>query len=162
VIHLRRFLLSEEKAVLTCCSVKVLGTVYGITVRARNIGADIGAALKSIVGGEIHYFTTLMYTSRNSAVERLVGECLQRGGNAIIAQRFDQGEVSRVFRSRSWEEADYLAGPNVCAGMRLRHSCHCGEDRVEQLTAILNYLGVLRWEEGAGLSRAWKLAGDVT
>jgi uncharacterized protein YbjQ (UPF0145 family) len=74
--------------------VKVLGTIYGITVRSRNWGADIGAFLKSSVGGEIRYFTNLMYTSRNSAVERLVGECLQRRGNAIIAMRFDQSEVS--------------------------------------------------------------------
>lgn len=73
--------------------VKVLGTIYGITVRARNWGADLGAFLKSAVGGEIRFFTNLMYSSRNSAVERLVGECLQRGGNAIIAMRFDQGEV---------------------------------------------------------------------
>ena len=76
--------------------VKVLGTIYGITVRSRNWGADIGAFLKSSVGGEIRYFTSLMYTSRNSAVERLVGECMQRGGNAIIAMRFDQSEVSRT------------------------------------------------------------------
>lgn len=75
--------------------VKVLGTIYGITVRSRNWGADIGAFLKSSVGGEIRYFTNLMYASRNSAVERLVGECMQRGGNAIIAMRFDQSEVSR-------------------------------------------------------------------
>jgi uncharacterized protein YbjQ (UPF0145 family) len=74
--------------------VKVLGTVYGITVRSRNWGADIGAFLKSSVGGEIKYFTSLMYSSRNSAIERLVGECMQRGGNAVIALRFDQGEVS--------------------------------------------------------------------
>jgi uncharacterized protein YbjQ (UPF0145 family) len=74
--------------------VRVLGTIYGITVRSRNWGADIGAFLKSSVGGEIKYFTNLMYTSRNNAVERLVGECLQRGGNAIIALRFDQSEVS--------------------------------------------------------------------
>lgn len=73
--------------------VKVLGTVYGITVRSRNWGADIGAFLKSSIGGELKYFTNLMYNSRNSAVERLVGECLQRGGNAVIAMRFDQGEV---------------------------------------------------------------------
>lgn len=74
--------------------VKVLGAIYGITVRSRNWGADIGAFLRSSVGGEIRYFTNLMYTSRNTAVERMVGECLQRGGNAIIALRFDQAEVS--------------------------------------------------------------------
>jgi len=76
--------------------VKVLGAIYGITVRSRNWGADIGAFLKSIVGGEIRYFTNLMYTSRNAAVERMVGECLQRGGNAIIALRFDQAEVNAL------------------------------------------------------------------
>lgn len=53
--------------------------------------------MKSAVGGEIRFFTTLMYSSRNSAVERLVGECLQKGGNAIIAMRFDQGEVKDLF-----------------------------------------------------------------
>jgi len=74
--------------------VKILGTVYGITVRSRNWGADIGAFLRSSVGGEIRYFTNLMYSSRDKALERLVGECLARGGNAIIALRFDQGEVS--------------------------------------------------------------------
>lgn len=73
--------------------VKVLGTVYGITVRSRNWGADIGAFLRSSVGGELRYLSNLMYTSRNSAVERMVGECMQRGGNAVIAMRFDQGEV---------------------------------------------------------------------
>ncbi|KAF4627497.1 hypothetical protein G7Y89_g10655 [Cudoniella acicularis] len=74
--------------------VKTLGTVYGVTVRSRNWGADIGAFLGSSVGGEIRYFTNLMYTSRNSAVERMVGECMQRGGNAIIATKFDQSEVN--------------------------------------------------------------------
>ncbi len=74
--------------------VKVLGTVYGITVRSRNWGADIGAFLKSSIGGELRYFTNLMYTARNESQERMVGECMQRGGNAIIAMRFDQGDVS--------------------------------------------------------------------
>ncbi|KAF8852583.1 UPF0145 domain protein, partial [Acephala macrosclerotiorum] len=74
--------------------VKILGTVYGITVRSRNWGADIGAFLRSSVGGEIRYFTNLMYNSRDKALERLVGECMARGGNAIIALRFDQGEVA--------------------------------------------------------------------
>lgn len=67
----------------------VLGTVYGLTVRTRNWGADLGAVVRSTVGGEIRPFTNLMYNSRNEAVERIVGECMGRGGNAIIAMRFD-------------------------------------------------------------------------
>jgi uncharacterized protein YbjQ (UPF0145 family) len=78
--------------------VKVLGTIYGITVRSRNWGADIGSFFRSSVGGEIRYFTNLMYTSRNAAVERLIGECMQRGGNAILAMRFDQSEVRKMLR----------------------------------------------------------------
>jgi uncharacterized protein YbjQ (UPF0145 family) len=74
--------------------VQILGTVFGITVRARNWGADIAATLRSSIGGEIRYFTNLMYSSRAEAMERLVGETMQRGGNAIIALRFDQGNVS--------------------------------------------------------------------
>lgn len=73
---------------------KHLGTIFGITVRARNWGADLGAFLRSSIGGELRFFTNLMYTSRNEAMERLVGECMKRGGNAIIAMRFDQGDVS--------------------------------------------------------------------
>ena len=67
--------------------VKVLGTVYGLTVRSRNWGVDIGAILRSVVGGEIGLFTRLMYTARNEALERLVGEAMGRGGNASVALR---------------------------------------------------------------------------
>jgi uncharacterized protein YbjQ (UPF0145 family) len=81
--------------------VKVLGTIYGITVRSRNWGADIGSFFRSSVGGEIRYFTNLMYTSRNEAVERLIGECMQRGGNAILAMRFDQSEVRNMLPHNS-------------------------------------------------------------
>lgn len=73
--------------------VQVLGTVYGITVRSRNWGVDLAAFFRSAIGGEIRYITSLMYASRNHAVERMVGECMGRGGNAIIAMRFDQTEV---------------------------------------------------------------------
>ena len=73
--------------------VRVLGTVYGLTVRSRNWGADIGAFLKSAVGGELRYMTNMLYTARNHAVERMIGECLGRGGNAIVALRFDSGNI---------------------------------------------------------------------
>ncbi|OCK84341.1 DUF74 domain protein [Lepidopterella palustris CBS 459.81] len=73
--------------------VRVLGTVYGLSVRSRNWGADIASVLKSAVGGELKYLTNMLYTGRNHAVERMVGECIGRGGNAIIALRFDASEV---------------------------------------------------------------------
>lgn len=69
--------------------VKNLGTVFGITVRARNWGADFGGLLKSSVGGELRVFTNLMYKARNEAMDRMVGECMGRGGNAILGVRFD-------------------------------------------------------------------------
>ena len=73
--------------------VRVLGTVYGLTVRSRNWGVDIGVALRSAVGGEMRSFTKMMYTARNAATERLIGECMGRGGNAIVAMRFDASEI---------------------------------------------------------------------
>src|SRR5688572_6475312 len=69
--------------------VKQLDTVYGLTVQARNWGVEIGAAFKASVGGEIRAFTNLLYTARNEAMDRMVGECMARGGNAILAVRFD-------------------------------------------------------------------------
>jgi uncharacterized protein YbjQ (UPF0145 family) len=77
--------------------VKVLGAVYGLTVRTRNWGADIASFLKSAGGGELKYFTTMLYSARNSAVDRMVGECLGRGGNAVIALRFDTSELGTGF-----------------------------------------------------------------
>jgi uncharacterized protein YbjQ (UPF0145 family) len=74
--------------------VRVLGAVYGLTVRTRNWAAGVASVMGSVVGGEQSMFTTLMYSSRNSAVERMVGECMARGGNAVIAMRFDVAELS--------------------------------------------------------------------
>lgn len=67
----------------------MLGTIYGLTVRSRNWGADIGSFFKSSVGGELPMFTKLMYSARNEAMDRMVGECMSRGGNAIIGVRMD-------------------------------------------------------------------------
>ncbi|KAL8366978.1 hypothetical protein RB595_009161 [Gaeumannomyces hyphopodioides] len=73
--------------------VRVLGVVYGLTVRSRNWAAEIGMVVKSIVGGELKWFTNLLYSARNDAISRVVAECQSRGGNAIIALRFDAGEL---------------------------------------------------------------------
>jgi uncharacterized protein YbjQ (UPF0145 family) len=67
----------------------VLGAIYALTVRSRNWSADIGGILKSIVGGEIKYFSNMRYSVRNEAVERLLGEWMQRGGNTVVGMRFN-------------------------------------------------------------------------
>lgn len=73
--------------------VRVLGAVYGLTVRSRNWAAGVGMVVKSIVGGELKWFTNLLYSARNDAISRVVAECQSRGGNAVIALRFDAGEL---------------------------------------------------------------------
>jgi uncharacterized protein YbjQ (UPF0145 family) len=68
--------------------VKVLGLVKGNTVRARNIGRDIGAGFKSIVGGEIKTYTDMMSYSRDEAYNRMVNQAIELGADAIIGVRF--------------------------------------------------------------------------
>lgn len=67
---------------------QVLGVVKGNTVRARNIGRDIGAGFKSIVGGEVKTYTEMTTDSRNEAFNRMVNEAIEKGANAIIGVRF--------------------------------------------------------------------------
>ncbi|KAH8896191.1 DUF74-domain-containing protein [Thozetella sp. PMI_491] len=73
--------------------VKVLGTVYGLTVRSRNWAASIGMVLKSVAGGELRWFTNMLYSARNDAISRVVAETQNRGGNAVIAMRFDVADL---------------------------------------------------------------------
>ncbi len=68
--------------------VKTIGLVRGNTVRARHIGKDIMAGLRTIVGGEIHEYAKLIAESREQSLDRMVAEAESLGANAIIATRF--------------------------------------------------------------------------
>ena len=72
---------------------KVFGEVFGLTVRSRNIGSDIGASLRGLVGGEVKGYTKMLADSRLQAVERLRQAASETGANAIIAMRFDCNEL---------------------------------------------------------------------
>ena len=72
---------------------EVLGEVFGLTVRARNIGSQFGASLKSILGGELKGMTKALVDSRADVVARMTDEATAKGGNAIIAMRFDTSEM---------------------------------------------------------------------
>ena len=64
---------------------EILGEVFGLTVRSRNIGSQMGAGLKSLVGGELKGMTKMLAEGRDHARQRLVEEAASRGANAIIA-----------------------------------------------------------------------------
>ena len=68
--------------------VKSLGIVRGNTVRARHIGKDIMAALRNVVGGEVHEYAKLIAESREQALDRMVAEAESMGANAVVAARF--------------------------------------------------------------------------
>jgi uncharacterized protein YbjQ (UPF0145 family) len=72
---------------------EVFGEVMGLTVRSRNIGSQLGAGLKSIVGGELKGMTKALTDSRQQVMERMVEEAEAQGANAIIAMRFDTSEM---------------------------------------------------------------------
>lgn len=68
--------------------VRTLGIARGNTIRARNIGRDITAALRNIVGGEISEYTKLFGESREQAMDRMVEEARELGANAVVQVRF--------------------------------------------------------------------------
>ena len=67
---------------------EVHGIARGSTVRARNVGRDIFASLKNIVGGEISEYTRLQAESREQALQRMINDAGNLGADAIINVRF--------------------------------------------------------------------------
>jgi uncharacterized protein YbjQ (UPF0145 family) len=78
--------------------VKTLGLVRGNTIRARNIGRDILAVLRNLVGGEIRDYTKMMAESREQALDRMVEEAESLGANAVINMRIT---TSMIMQSAS-------------------------------------------------------------
>ncbi|MCD6123517.1 MAG: YbjQ family protein [Spirochaetales bacterium] len=74
----------------------VLGLVKGNTIRSRNIGRDVMAAFKNMVGGEITDYTKMMAEAREQAIDRLIEEAEQKGANAVVAMRFTTTSVMQA------------------------------------------------------------------
>jgi uncharacterized protein YbjQ (UPF0145 family) len=77
--------------------VEVYGEVFGLTVRARNVGSQIGASLKSLIGGELKGMTKMLAEGRVHAQQRLIEEAQSKGANAVIAFRFDTSELGTTW-----------------------------------------------------------------
>ena len=72
---------------------EVLGEVFGLTVRSRNIGSQLGASFKALAGGELKGMTKNLVASRHDVIEKMVSEAQTKGADAILAMRFDTSEM---------------------------------------------------------------------
>ena len=72
---------------------EVIGEVFGLTVRSRNLGSQIGAGLKSLVGGELKGMTKNLAASRQEVIQRMIDEAQAKGADAVVAFRFDTSEM---------------------------------------------------------------------
>jgi len=73
---------------------RVIGEVFGLTVRSRNAFSQMGAGLKSIFGGELQGMTKNLMESRNEVMNRMLEAARARGGNAVICMRFDTSDMA--------------------------------------------------------------------
>ena len=73
--------------------VEVLGLVRGNTIRAKHVGKDIVAGLRTLVGGEVKEYTEMMIEARSQAIARMIKEAEELGANAIVGVRFTTSQI---------------------------------------------------------------------
>jgi uncharacterized protein YbjQ (UPF0145 family) len=75
-------------------AVRNLGIVRGVTVRARGIGGQLMAGLRTIAGGKIHEYVELCEETRGEAFDLMLKHADELGANAIIGVRYDATELA--------------------------------------------------------------------
>jgi len=73
--------------------VETLGMVRGNTIRARHVGKDILAGLRTLVGGEIVEYTKMLAEAREQAIDRMIADAQAQGADAIVGVRFTTAPV---------------------------------------------------------------------
>jgi len=89
-------LLSTTQAIEGRPIVETLGLVRGNTIRARHVGRDIMAGLRTIVGGEIKDYTVMLDQARDQAIQRMVKQAEALGANAIVGVRFTTSQTMQA------------------------------------------------------------------
>jgi uncharacterized protein YbjQ (UPF0145 family) len=72
------------------------GQVFGLVVRSRGLAGNIAAGLRSLGGGEIHEYTSMLEDTRRQALDRMIQNGTLMGANAIISMRFDSSEMGQT------------------------------------------------------------------
>jgi uncharacterized protein YbjQ (UPF0145 family) len=76
---------------------RVVGEVFGLTVRSRNAFSQLGAGFKSMFGGELQGMTKNLTESRNEVMSRMLEHARAKGANAVIGMRFDTSEMGETW-----------------------------------------------------------------
>jgi uncharacterized protein YbjQ (UPF0145 family) len=75
---------------------RVIGQMFGLTVRTRGVGGNVAAQFRGLVGGEVKSYTKLLEDARREAVDRLVQSATAAGANAVVMMRFDSSELGNT------------------------------------------------------------------
>lgn len=75
---------------------EVNGELFGLIARCRNVFSNFGASLRTIFGGEVRGYTRPLTDSRSQAIARMCDEAAAKGANAVLAMRFDSGDIGQV------------------------------------------------------------------
>ena len=95
---------------------EVKGQVFGLVVRSRGFAGNFAASLRSIVGGEIHEYTSLLEDTRRQALDRMVQNATLMGGNAVLSMRFDSSEIGNTMSEIVAYGTAVVVVPDVDAG----------------------------------------------
>jgi uncharacterized protein YbjQ (UPF0145 family) len=76
--------------------VETKGEVFGVVVRSRGLGGNIMAGFRSLAGGEIKEYTSLLEEARRHAIDRMVQNATAMGANAIVRMQFDSSEIGQT------------------------------------------------------------------
>ena len=89
-------LVSTTENVAGYRTVETLGQVFGVVVRSRGLGGNVVAGLRSLIGGEIKEYTSLVEDTRRHAIDRLVMNAQLMGADAVVMMRFDSGSIGQT------------------------------------------------------------------
>lgn len=78
---------------ITGKTLEMLGLVKGSTIQCKNFGKDLGASFKTLVGGELKFYTEMMEEARQVATERMLAEAQRLGADAIVNVRYTTSSV---------------------------------------------------------------------
>ena len=72
---------------------EMLGLVKGSTIQTVNAVRDIGAGLKTLVGGELTKYNEMMNNARALATKRMVAEAESLGADAVVNIRYSSSAI---------------------------------------------------------------------